>query len=42
MQDKREWSWTDNYNSDKVEYDAKRVELNLNGNLTLLKARLCL
>lgn len=42
MQDKREWSWTDNYNSDKVEYDAKRVELNLSGNLTLLKARLCL
>ena len=24
MQDKREWSWTDNYNSDKVEYDAKK------------------
>lgn len=24
MQDKREWSWTDSYNTDKVEYDAKK------------------
>lgn len=27
MQDKREWKWTDNYNSDKTEYDSKKSNI---------------
>ena len=27
MQDKREWTWKDNYNTDKVEYDPKKSDI---------------
>ena len=27
MQDKREWTWTDSYNTDKVEYDPKKSSI---------------